>query len=155
MNRTPPHPQTSITISLDTYTMLCTASSDTGYQKEIWEIAAEAIRDWLARNAPDSFGMPKSSGVQWKDVFLPEGTVLRTIFQGQNFHCIVEGDHLLYQGQKTSPSGFANGLGGARRNAWKVIWILLPGTTTWKLAHTLRQPKPGAASRKRHSTHPI
>ena len=69
MNRTPPHPQTSITISLDTYTMLCTASSDSGYQKEIWEIAAEAIRDWLARNAPDSFGMPKSSGVQWKDVF--------------------------------------------------------------------------------------
>ncbi|WP_426212039.1 hypothetical protein [Massilia sp. TWP1-3-3] len=147
MNRRPPHPQMDLTVTLETYTKLCAASADTGYQKEIWEIAAEAIRDWLARNAPESFGMPKTAGFQWKDVFLPKGTVLRTIAQGKNYHCVVDGDHLLYEGRQISPSGFANGFGGAGRNAWKVIWLLLPDSTTWKLAHTLRHAKPRRTSR--------
>ncbi len=142
MNRSPPQPQMAVTIAMETYTKLCAASSDTGYQKEVWEIASEAVRDWLVRNAPDSFDMPTISGVQWKDVFLPSGTLLRTIFQGKNYHAIVEGDKLLHDGEATSPSRFANGVGGAGRNAWKVIWVLFPKTTTWKLAQTLRQARP-------------
>lgn len=128
-------------IAMDTYSKLCAASADTNYEVEIWEIAAEAIRDWLARNKPESFGMPKTSGFQWKEVFLPDGTVLRTIFKGKNYHCIVEGDQLLFQGAAVSPSGFANGVGAKGRNAWTVVWVLLPGTTTWKLAQTLRSAK--------------
>ena len=133
-------------IAMDTYTKLCAASADTNYEKEIWEIAAEAVRDWLARNAPESFGMPKTSGYQWKSLFLPDGTVLRTIFEGKNHHCIVQGDELQFQGRNTSPSGFANGVGGKGRNAWKVLWVLLPGATTWKLAATLRTSRHRRAS---------
>lgn len=128
-------------VAMETYTKLYAASADTGYEREIWEIAAEAITAWLARNAPDSFGMPTTSGYQWKDVFLPDGTFLRTIYEGKNYHCFVEGDRLHYQGNAVSPSSFANGVGGNGRNAWKVVWVLLPHTTTWKLAGTLRQAK--------------
>jgi hypothetical protein len=145
MNRSPPHPRMDVPIEMATYSMLREASANTGYQKEIWEIAAEAFRDWLVRNSPDSFALPKTTGFQWKDVFLPTGTMLRTVFQGKNYHCIVEADHLQYQGKEISPSGFANGVGGAGRNAWKVIWVLLPDTTIWRLASALRQSKPRRA----------
>lgn len=33
-------------------------------------------------------------GYQWKRVFLPDGTVLRTIFDGKKYHCIVNVDAL-------------------------------------------------------------
>jgi hypothetical protein len=42
------------------------------------------------------------SGYQWKHLFLPNGTLLRTIFDGKNFHCLMEDDHIRYNG--VSPS---------------------------------------------------
>jgi len=108
---------------------------------ETWEIGAAAIRDWMARNDPETFGMPTTSGYQWKQLFLPNGTVLRTVFDGKNYHCVVEDDHIRYNGEVTSPSGFANAVGGVRRNAWKSIWILFPNSSVWKLAGTLRTKK--------------
>jgi hypothetical protein len=38
--------------------------------------------------------MPATSGYQWKHLFLPNDTLLRTIFNGKNFHCLAEGDHI-------------------------------------------------------------
>jgi len=63
---------------------------------------------------------------------------LRTVFGGKNYHCVVEGDHILYNGQAVSPSGFVNAVGGMRRNAWRCTWILFPDSKDWKLADTLR-----------------
>ena len=131
----------SLPISLQLYQQLAAASIETKFEKETWEIAAAAIREWLVRHAPDSFTMPTTSGYQWKQLFLPDGTLLRTIFNGKNFHCLVEGDHIRYNGEITSPSGFANAVGGVRRNAWKVIWVLFPNTSVWKLAGSLRAKK--------------
>jgi hypothetical protein len=82
--------------------------------------------------------MPVIAGYQWKSLFLPNGTLLRTVFNGKNFHCLVEDDRIHFNGQSVSPSGFANAVGGMRRNAWKVIWVLFPNTSEWKLAGTLR-----------------
>lgn len=134
----PPHPHTAFPISVDLYQQLAYASLKGGLEKEIWEIGASAIREWMVRNDPDSFALPAKSGYQWKHLFLPNGTLLRTIFDGKNYHSIVEDDHICYLGQAISPSGFANAVGGIRRNAWKCIWILFPDTSTWKLAETLR-----------------
>lgn len=143
MARPHPHPQMSLPISIDIHGKLCHAACRTGFEKEGWEIAAIAIYDWLARNAPDVMPLPSTQGYQWKQLFLPNGTVLRTVFGGKNFHCIVEGDKILYNGAAVSPSSFANAIGGVRRNAWRVIWVLFPGTTEWKLAGTLRKrPRP-------------
>jgi hypothetical protein len=93
--------------------------------------------------------MPATSGFQWKHLFLPNGTLLRTIFNGKNFHCLVEEDHIRYNGQIISPSGFANAVGGVRRNAWKVIWVLFPDSSVWKLAGTLRTKKKTPAEVRR------
>jgi hypothetical protein len=142
-------PDMSLPISLETYQQLVSASVQSGFQQEVWEIGAAAIRDWMVRNNPDSFGMPVTSGYQWKHVFLPNGTLLRTIFNGKNFHCLVEDDQIRYIGERVSPSGFANAVGGVHRNAWKVIWILFPNTSVWKQAGSLRARKTRAARQRK------
>jgi hypothetical protein len=141
MQKQHPSPHMNLPISIEIYQQLLRASAGSGFEKEAWEIGAVAIRDWMIRNDPDSFAMPATAGYQWKSLFLPNGTLLRTIFNGKNFHCLVEEDHIVYNGQSVSPSGFANTVGGVRRNAWKVIWILFPNSSEWKLAGTLRVKK--------------
>lgn len=141
MKKLHPHPDMSLPISMEIYQHLLSASAKSGFEQETWEIGAAAIREWMTRNNPESFAMPATSGYQWKHLFLPNGTLLRTVFNGKNFHCLIEEDHIRYCGKKMSPSGFANAVGGVRRNAWKVIWILFPNTSMWKLAAALRTKK--------------
>ena len=136
-----PQPWVELPIALELHQKLLAAACEGGFEKEEWELGAMAIREWLMRHSPNSFGMPVTSGVQWKDVFLPDGTLLRTVFDGKNHHCRVDGDQLLYEGEPTSPSRFANKVGGVRRNAWEVVWILLPNAPTWKRAGALRPAK--------------
>ncbi|UUZ55781.1 hypothetical protein LP419_09840 [Massilia sp. H-1] len=85
---------------------------------------------------------------QWKSLFLPHGTVLRTVFKGKSHHCRVDVDQILYQGEARSPSGFVNAVGGIRRNAWKSVWLLFPDSKHWQLADTLRARKHPAAARR-------
>jgi hypothetical protein len=47
----------TLPISLEHYQQLVSASVKTGFEKEIWEIGAAAIRDWMIRNNPESFAM--------------------------------------------------------------------------------------------------
>jgi hypothetical protein len=136
--RQPDHPQADIPLPLAVWHQLIDASFKSGYQKEDWEIAAEAIDQWVRRQNPDAIPMPAATGYQWKQQFLPTGTVLRTVFGGKNYHCLVEGDQILYNGKPVSPSGFVNAVGGIRRNAWRCTWILFPDSKDWKLADTLR-----------------
>ncbi len=138
MRRQHPHPKMDIPVSNEIWQQLLGASIDTGFAKEDWEIAAEAIGEWVRRHKPELLTMPLVHGYQWKSVFLPDGTVLRTVFGGKNHHCLVEGDWILYNGQAVSPSGFVNAVGGTRRNAWQCTWILLPDSKDWKRADTLR-----------------
>ena len=144
-NRYPDH-QAEIPISLRVLQQLQGASCSTGYEKEDWEIATEAIDEWLRRHDPASLSTLNTTGYQWKRLFLPDGTVLRTVFGGRNHHCLVEGDRIIHDGQTMSPSGFVNAVGGIRRNAWKCTWILFPATQEWKLADSLRTrvPRPRA-----------
>jgi hypothetical protein len=128
----------SIPISLAVYQQLLGATASTDYEKEDWEIAAEAIDEWIRHHNPDAIPLPVTRGYQWKSVFLPDGTLLRTVFGGKNHHCRVEGDRVLYNGLAVSPSGFVNAVGGVRRNAWRCTWILLPDSKEWKLANKLR-----------------
>ena len=110
---------------------------------------------------------PSEAGYQWKQVFLPEGTRLRASFGGQPYFAVVEGAQIKYGEQSISPSGFANLYGSGNRNAWKAIWLRLPGSEEWLLADVCRsarnsaiarlfgddapaaRPKPAAASRTR------
>jgi hypothetical protein len=138
MQRQHPKPEMQIPITWAIYQQLMSASLDTGYKQEFWEIAATAIHEWMVRNAPQTIARNAVSGYQWKQIFLPSGTLLRTVYNGANFHALVEGDRLRYDGMDISPSGFVNTTGGVRRNAWKVIWILFPDNPMWRLAASLR-----------------
>ena len=140
--RHPPAPS-QIAVSEDVKLKLLSASIDTGFEKEDWEIAAEAVDEWLRRHDPHTIPMPVTNGYQWKSLFLPDGTFLRTVFGGKNHHCRVENDRIMYNGQGVSPSGFVNAVGGVRRNAWRSTWVLLPDAPQWQLADTLRsRPRP-------------
>ncbi len=140
-----PYPHTSFPLSIDLYGMLCTASVDSGFKLEMWEIGAMAIREWLGRHKPELFPEQARPGYQWKNLFLPHGTSLRTKYAGRTIYCYVDGDVIIHDGQETSPSLFANSAGGVNRNAWKAVWLLLPEATSWKPAAALRPPKQGKA----------
>lgn len=137
MRHNPDH-RADIAVSERVYSQLNRAAIETGFQKECWEIAAEAIDEWVRRHNPDDIPTPAVRGYQWKSLFLPDGTLLRTVFGGKNHHSLVENDSILYNGQAVSPSGFINAVGGMRRSAWRCTWILLPETKEWKLADTMR-----------------
>jgi hypothetical protein len=149
-----PTQQTPIPISLDVYNQLQMASCHTGYEKEDWEIATEAIDEWVRRHDPDSLPGSPYAGYQWKRLFLPSGTVLRTVFGGKNHHCVVEGDRIVYDQRTVSPSGFVNAVGGIRRNAWKSTWILFPDSKDWRLADSLRTRERPSRARKSASAAP-
>ena len=155
MQRSPPNPRMEIPISMEIYHQLFSASSNTGYQKEHWEIAAEAIHEWVRRHEPDALSMPAAMGYQWKRLFLPNGTLLRTVFGGKNYHCLIEGDQIIYDGKAVSPSGFVNAVGGIRRNAWLATWVLFPDTKEWTLADALRtRERPRRARKQAHACEP-
>ncbi len=67
----PPTPPLTVPISHETYHQLLMASGQTFFEKEDWEIAAIAIREWMTRNTPDVFKLAPTAGYQWKSVFLP------------------------------------------------------------------------------------
>jgi len=110
---------------------------------------ARLLTDWLnseanrlaARDAADC-----RRGYQWKDVFLPDRSLLRTVVKGQNFVAEVRYDDLIYQNERTSPSRFANAHGVKGRNAWDSVWIKMPGNTEWTKAKALR-PAPAQRGR--------
>lgn len=149
MYEQPPGPSDVIHISLPSIVRVNCAAMFRN--KKNWEIAEEAIDDWMRKNSPDQFNEPEFAGYQWKELFLPQDTVLRTTFNGKHHYSHVQGDRIMYEKKALSPSGFANAVGGVRRNAWKCVWVLLPHTGHWQLADRMRVRRRPVSVRK--STH--
>ena len=78
------------------------------------------------------------NGYQWKQVFLPEGTVLRASFDHQPYYAVVQGSEIRYGQYSLSPSAFANLQGSGNRNAWKAVWLRFPGYLDWVRADACR-----------------
>lgn len=57
-------PGMTMPIPLELHQQLLLASLQSGFEKEVWEIGATAIRDWLIRNQPDAFAMAVANGYQ-------------------------------------------------------------------------------------------
>ena len=78
-------------------------------------------------------------GFQWKNVFLPEGTTLRTSHRDKVEFAKVVGDRILYQDQTpVTPSMFAN-RDTTGRNAWRFIWLRFPASDHWVRADNCRK----------------
>ncbi|MEO5935207.1 MAG: hypothetical protein ABIQ08_16855 [Duganella sp.] len=109
----------------------------------------EAIRGYMkpppaAEQRPSA---PSEAGYQWKQVFLPDGTRLRASFGGKSYFAVVEGAEIRHGDRPMSPSRFANLQGGGNRNAWKAIWLRLPGGDEWLLADVCRGARKAAIAR--------
>jgi hypothetical protein len=57
----------------------------------------------------------------------------------QQHYAEVEDDDIIFEGRRTSPAQMANTVAGNTRNAWREIWLLLPGETRWKVASLRRR----------------
>lgn len=117
---------------------------------------ADLVQRWLVidteRLALRKNG-PPMRGFQWKKLFLPNGTRLRTSYRNAAQFAKVVGDHIVSDdGTRLTPSRFAN-LHAQGRNAWRFVWLRFPGEDDWSLAadcrsrlNALKQGKPLATS---------
>lgn len=77
-------------------------------------------------------------GFQWKNVFLPDGTRLRTSYRHTIEFAKVVGDCILSDdGESLTPSLFAN-RHATGRNAWRFVWLRFPGDDYWICADNCR-----------------
>ena len=78
-------------------------------------------------------------GYQWKSLFLPGGTALRSRSYGEHNYARVEGDQIIHDGRPVSPNQFAQSFARTTRNAWTDLYVRRPGDKQFKLAYRLRQ----------------
>ncbi|MGZ5201699.1 MAG: hypothetical protein ACXWC4_18195 [Telluria sp.] len=114
---------------------------ESGSTLTVEQAATIAINQWIAaaRGAPANISLPPMRGYQWKSLFLPEGTALRMFIDRKFHYARVEGEVILHEGRAVTPQGFTTACGGRCRNAWRDVWLLLPGERQWYPASTLRR----------------
>jgi hypothetical protein len=98
------------------------------------EFVVQLVRRWLTleseRLTLRQEGKPLH-GFQWKSVFLPDGTHLRSSYNRTVQFAKVVGDQIMAEdGEVVTPSEFAN-RHAKGRNAWRVIWIRFSGDAHW------------------------
>jgi hypothetical protein len=77
-------------------------------------------------------------GFQWKNIFLPDGTALRTSYHDSVEFAKVTGEHIVTDdGASLTPSLFAN-RHTKGRNAWRFVWLRFPGDDYWTRAADYR-----------------
>ena len=101
-------------------------------------ILYQALEAWLAANGSARAGESGGKGYQWKQLFLPDGTMLRTCYQGKTIYGKVDDGEIVNEGSAVSPSQFANQQTGGGRNAWKHIWLRFPHERAWRRALNYR-----------------
>lgn len=100
-----------------------------------------ALEFWLnAKNELPAGADPGGMrGYQWKSLFLPEGTVLRSWSYGEHNYARVEGDQIIHEGRSVSPNQFARHFARTARNAWFDLSVRRPGDKQFKMAGLLRK----------------
>lgn len=117
------------------------------------QAATVAIRAWIvanpshtpppaaiadARPEPTPPELSNGEGYQWKNLFLPCGTDLRMSTRDGTGHARVCGDDIIYNGRKVSPRGLTLAIAGDGRNAWRDLWLRMPGEIDFTQASRCR-----------------
>lgn len=112
-----------------------------GGKQDLTATITSAIELWLAEQAKPRPGSDPGGvhGYQWKTLFLPEGTVLRSWSYGEHNYARVEGDQIIHDGRAISPNRFAQLFSRSTRNAWNDLYVRRPGDKQFKPACRLRQ----------------
>ncbi|NVM78783.1 hypothetical protein FHW83_004613 [Duganella sp. SG902] len=127
----PPPPILPATV----FTELCSYLRESGSTLSPSEALIKAVQLWIAKGRADAI---PAQGYQWKQLFLPEGTRLRMQVRECWHTAAIVGDELIYKGNPTSPHQMARQAAGDGRNAWREIWVLMPGHKQWANADRLR-----------------
>ncbi|NVD73229.1 hypothetical protein D0T25_06500 [Duganella sp. BJB488] len=137
----------SVQLPTDTLLKLIEKLRRRGGSQDLSEAMAQAIECWLSDPARFEPGADLSGmhGYQWKSLFLPEGTVLKSWSYGENNYARVEGDQIIHNGQAVSPNQFAQSFARSTRNAWQDLYVRRPGDKTFKSARRLRDELIAAA----------
>jgi hypothetical protein len=131
----------TLAIEPDTLLRLINQLRRAGGQQDLSDAICIAIRFWLdAQAAMPNGGDPANvRGYQWKSLFLPEGTVLRSWSYGEHNYAEVVGDEIIHNGRAVSPNKFAQAFARTTRNAWTDLFIRRPGDKNYIMACRLRQ----------------
>jgi hypothetical protein len=132
----------TLSLPIDT-ALLAQLSAQVGNRegvRDVPEAISTAITFWLAAQAPDGVAEPPATrGYQWKSVFLPHGTELRCLSDGEYNYARVVGDQILHHGQILSPNQFAHAYARTTRNAWADLSVRRPGDKYFTSAKRLRR----------------
>jgi hypothetical protein len=112
-----------------------------GGAHDLSETLNAALDFWLdAKTAlPPGADPAQLRGYQWKSLFLPEGTVLRSWSYGEHNYARVEGDKIMHEGRSVSPNEFARHFARTARNAWFDLSVRRPGDKRFTMADVLRR----------------
>jgi hypothetical protein len=78
-------------------------------------------------------------GLSWKQVFLPEGTSVSMRYGGAVHYAEISGGAVVDDDGAFTPSEWATKVANnTSRNAWRDLWLRMPGDVQWVLADELR-----------------
>jgi hypothetical protein len=134
---------TTVQVDTDTLLRLIGQLRIRGGSQDLSDAITSAIELWLREQSTLASGSDPASvrGYQWKSLFLPEGTVLRSWSYGENNYARVEGDKIIHKGKAVSPNQFAQSFARTTRNAWTDLYIRRPEDKHFTLACRLRQER--------------
>lgn len=125
--------------------------------KDVSEALDTALAFWLDAKSelPHDADPTSIRGYQWKSLFLPEGTILRSWSYGEHNYARVEGDKIIHEGQSVSPNQFARSFARTARNAWFDLSVRRPGDKQFKMAGLLRKAQAEAETKPDDRQMPI
>ena len=108
-------------------------------QISIDALVKEAIEAVLpVAQKTDTLLAPQKNSYRWKDVLLPNETLLSFQYKGATYTAAVKNGEILYENRPVSPSEFINSISNGVRNAWRDIWVKRPLDHAWLPASEVR-----------------
>ena len=113
--------KSTMTLEVDTDTLLRLIGQlkARGGKQDVSAVINDAIELWMREQSKLNMnGDPASiRGYQWKSLFLPEGTQLRSWSYGEHNYALVVGDQIIHNGKSVSPNQFAQSFARAESSA--------------------------------------
>jgi hypothetical protein len=129
-------------VSTATVLKLAAFLKDRGSDRDPVDVIEDAIEYWMENVSwkPELLTPvgDEARGYMWKNVFLPAGTMVRIRYEGEFYYAKVDGDHLIYNGERVSPNQFTTKVTGTSRDAWRDLWIKRLTDADYRVADDLR-----------------
>lgn len=138
----------SVPISTGLFLRLYEFLKEHGSSRDPVDVVDSAIEYWMSNAEwkaadlmPETTTASRHHGYFWKPMLLPPGTVVRMKYKGQTHEATVVENDLVFNGERLSPSEFANRVAnGTTRNAWNDLLIRRPLDREFQPAKSLRDP---------------